>query len=63
MRSQAKASEAPAPAAWEEPHALTEVDEAIRLAPRIEAVLAQGREERGTVEDAFHRLADAMEGA
>ena len=39
------------------------VDEAIRLAPRIEAVLAQGREERGTVEDAFHRLADAMEGA
>ena len=39
------------------------VDEAIRLAPRIEAVLAQGREERGTVEDAFHRLADAMEDA
>lgn len=39
------------------------VDEAIRLAPGIEAVLAQGREERGTVEDAFHRLAQVLEGA
>ncbi|UPG74383.1 FliI/YscN family ATPase [Roseomonas gilardii subsp. gilardii] len=39
------------------------VDEAIRLAPRIEAVLAQGKEERGTVEDAFLRLASALEGA
>ena len=37
------------------------VDEALRLAPRIEAVLAQGKGERGTVEDAFAALAAAME--
>ena len=32
-----------------------------RLAPRIEAVLAQGKGERCTVEDAFAALAVAME--
>ena len=38
------------------------VDEALRLAPRIEAVLAQGKgERRGTVEGAFAALAAAME--
>ncbi|WP_343893906.1 FliI/YscN family ATPase [Craurococcus roseus] len=37
------------------------VDEALRLAPRIEAVLAQGKGERGTVEGAFAALAAAME--
>ena len=37
------------------------VDEALRLAPRIEAVLAQGKGERGTVEAAFSALAAAME--
>ena len=37
------------------------VDEALRLAPRIEAVLAQGKGERGTVEHAFAALAAAME--
>jgi flagellum-specific ATP synthase len=37
------------------------VDEALRLAPRIEAVLAQGKGERGTVDDAFAALAVAME--
>ena len=36
------------------------VDEALRLAPRIEAVLAQGKGERGTVEGAFASLAAAM---
>jgi flagellum-specific ATP synthase len=39
------------------------VDEALRLAPRIEAVLAQGKGERGTVEGAFAALAAAMEDA
>nr|WP_174890374.1 FliI/YscN family ATPase [Roseicella sp. DB1501] len=39
------------------------VDEAIRLAPRIEAMLAQGKGERGTVASAFAALADALEGA
>ena len=33
------------------------------LAPRIEAVLAQGKGERGTVEGAFAALAAAMEDA
>ena len=37
------------------------VDEALRLAPRIEAVLAQAKGERGTVEGAFAALATAME--
>jgi flagellum-specific ATP synthase len=37
------------------------VDEALRLAPRIEAVLAQGKGERGSVEGAFAALAAAME--
>ncbi|MCO6414899.1 flagellar protein export ATPase FliI [Siccirubricoccus sp. KC 17139] len=37
------------------------VDEAIRLAPRIEAMLGQGKGERGTVESAFAALAAAME--
>ncbi|MDO9709644.1 FliI/YscN family ATPase [Paracraurococcus lichenis] len=37
------------------------VDEALRLGPRIEAVLAQGKGERGTVEEAFAALARAME--
>ena len=36
------------------------VDEALRLAPRIEAVLAQRKGERGTIEGAFAALADAM---
>ena len=38
------------------------VDEALRLAPRIEAVLAQGKGERGTVEGALAALAEAMDG-
>jgi flagellum-specific ATP synthase len=37
------------------------VDEALRLAPRIEAVLAQGKGERGTVEEAFAALEAAMD--
>jgi flagellum-specific ATP synthase len=37
------------------------VDEAIRLAPRIEAMLAQAKGEGGTVEDAFAALAAALE--
>ena len=39
------------------------VDEAIRLAPRIEAMLAQGKGEAGTVEAAFAALAVALDGA
>jgi len=38
-----------------------QVDEAIRLAPRIEAVLTQGKGERGSIADAFAALAAAME--
>ena len=38
------------------------VDEAIRLAPRIEAMLAQDKGESGTVEAAFAALAVALEG-
>jgi flagellum-specific ATP synthase len=38
-----------------------EVDEAVRLVPRIEAMLTQRKEERGTVEDAFAALAAALE--
>ena len=37
------------------------VDEAVRVAPRLEAVLSQGKDERGTVRDTFARLAAAME--
>lgn len=37
------------------------VDEALRLAPRIEAVLSQRKEERTTVQEAFAALAAAME--
>ncbi len=37
------------------------VDEALRLAPRIEAFLAQRKDETGTVESAFAALAEAME--
>ncbi|MDN3567072.1 FliI/YscN family ATPase [Paeniroseomonas aquatica] len=37
------------------------VDEAIRLAPRIEAMLTQAKGERDTVAGAFAALADAME--
>ena len=36
------------------------VDEAVRLAPRIEAMLAQARRERDTVAGAFAALAEAM---
>ena len=36
------------------------VDEAVRVAPRIEAVLSQRKDERGTVADTFARLAAAM---
>ena len=39
------------------------VDEAIRLAPRIEAMLDQGKGEGGTVEAAFAALAAALDGA
>ncbi len=39
-----------------------EVDEALRLAPRIEAMLAQGKGERSSVAEAFAMLAAAMEG-
>ena len=37
------------------------VDEAIRLAPRIEAMLAQAKGDRDTVAGAFAALAEAME--
>jgi flagellum-specific ATP synthase len=37
------------------------VDEAVRLAPRIEAVLAQGKGERSSAAEAFSRLAAALE--
>ncbi len=37
------------------------VDEAIRLAPRIEAMLAQGKGERDSVAGAFAALAAALE--
>lgn len=37
------------------------VDEAIIMAPRIEAVLRQGREEASTAADAFARLAEALD--
>ncbi|TCZ61248.1 FliI/YscN family ATPase [Roseicella aquatilis] len=37
------------------------VDEAIRLGPRIEAMLAQAKAERGTVDSAFAALAAALE--
>lgn len=36
------------------------VDEAVALAPRIEAVLCQGREESSTIEASFKALEDAM---
>jgi flagellum-specific ATP synthase len=39
------------------------VDEAIRIAPRLEAVLRQGREERSPLADSFARLRAAIEGA
>ncbi|RAI58600.1 FliI/YscN family ATPase [Roseicella frigidaeris] len=39
------------------------VDEAIRLAPRIEAMLAQGKGERGSIGSAFAALAAALDGA
>ena len=39
------------------------VDEALRLAPRVEAFLAQRKEECGTVESAFAALAEALEDA
>jgi flagellum-specific ATP synthase len=35
----------------------------LRLAPRIEAMLAQGKGERGSVTEAFAMLAAAMEDA
>ena len=38
------------------------VDEAVRLAPRIEAMLAQAKGERDTVAGAFTALAAALEG-
>ena len=37
------------------------VDEAVRLAPRIEAVLAQGKGERDSIDGAFAALAAALE--
>jgi flagellum-specific ATP synthase len=36
------------------------VDEALRLAPRIEALLHQGRAEAAPIEDSFARLAEAL---
>ncbi len=38
------------------------VDEAIRLAPRIEALLCQGRGDRTPIDETFARLAEAMHG-
>ena len=38
------------------------VDEALRLAPGIEAFLAQRKDERGTVDSAFAALAQALDG-
>ncbi|MCQ8239246.1 flagellar protein export ATPase FliI [Acetobacteraceae bacterium KSS12] len=37
------------------------VDQAVRLAPRIEAVLKQTREEHTSLEDSFRQLADALD--
>ncbi len=45
------------------PGADPEVDAALRLAPRIEAVLRQGRDEATGVEETFRALAEAMEDA
>jgi flagellum-specific ATP synthase len=39
-----------------------EVDEAVRLQPRLEAFLAQGRSERSTLADAYRQLAEALGG-
>lgn len=36
------------------------VDEAVVLAPRIEAVLRQGRDDSSSIEESFHALEDAM---
>ena len=38
------------------------IDEAIRVRPALEALLAQDRDERSTIEDDFARLADALDG-
>jgi len=46
--------------AWK-PGADPAVDEAVRLAPRIEAMLMQGREESGTIAQSFAALTRAME--
>ena len=38
------------------------IDEAIRARPALEALLAQGKDERSTIEDDFARLAAALDG-
>ena len=40
-----------------------EVDEAIRLYPRLEAFLAQGKDERSTLAEAYAALAEILSGA
>ena len=42
------------------PGADAEVDEAIRVRPAIEALLAQGREELSSIEESFAMLAEAL---
>ena len=39
------------------------VDEAVRLAPRIETVLSQGRDEQVTLRESFDRLRSVLEPA
>jgi flagellum-specific ATP synthase len=40
-----------------------EVDRAVALAPQIEALLKQGKQERGFAQDSFAALATLMESA
>jgi flagellum-specific ATP synthase len=39
------------------------VDEALRLAPRIEALIAQGKDDATPLADSFARLAEALDAA
>jgi flagellum-specific ATP synthase len=40
--------------------ASAEVDEAIALMPRLEAFLAQGKEDSTSIGDGYHRLAEIL---
>ena len=39
-----------------------EVDEAVRLYPRLDAFLAQGKDERSTLADSYAALAEILSG-